>query len=284
MPDAKRLIVNADDFGIHPSVNRAIILAHREGIVTSTTILAGGAAFFDSAEELKSCPDLGVGVHLCLVDQRSVLSPEQVPSLVDETGRFAKSYSVFIKRLVLGGIKLREVQLELEAQIARIRDLGLTITHLDSHQHLHLLPGISGMVAQIGRKFGIRGIRIPAEMPLPGSPTPSLLRRLQGGFINSLAEKRRREFRRQGFVFPEQFFGFSRGGNFLLADWRRLIPQLPAGATEVMVHPGGNTAELRASLGIGYHWGEEFQALTHPEVRLLLMQHRIELINYGNLI
>jgi len=105
MSESRRLIVNADDFALHPSVNRAILLAHREGIVTSTTILAGGMAFFDDMEELRKCPELGLGVHLCLVDQRPVLRPEEVPTLVDQGGRFCATYAGFLKRYLLRQIR-----------------------------------------------------------------------------------------------------------------------------------------------------------------------------------
>jgi len=283
MPESRRLIVNADDFALHPSVNRAILLAHREGIVTSTTILAGGMAFFDAGEELKSCPELGIGVHLCLVDQKPVLKPEEVPSLVDHEGRFCASYAGFLKRYLLRQVPLEQVRRELEAQVGRIRDLGLKITHLDSHQHLHLLPGIARIVADVARKFDIRCIRVPAEQVKGHQGPTSFTRRLQGRLVFRLAQKRRREFSRQGFRFPDHFFGFSQGGKMLLNDWLKLLPRLPAGASEVMVHPGADTQELRACFGWGYHWGEELQALIHPQLRLLIMQQNIQLINYGDL-
>ncbi len=284
MPESRRLIVNADDFALHPSVNRAIILAHREGIVTSTTILAGGMALFDAIEELKACPNLGIGVHLCLVDQRPVLNPDEVPSLVDRNGKFCASYPAFIRKYLLGQIRLAQVRREFEAQVARIRDLGLAMTHLDSHQHLHLLPGISAVTAEIARKFAIRCIRIPAEETAAMRGPSSLGRRIQGKIVFRLAQKRRREFARAGFRFPDHFFGFQRGGTLLLDDWLKLVPRLPAGVSEIMVHPGVDTQQLRTDLGWGYHWGEEFQALTHPQLRLLIMQQNIELIHYGNLI
>jgi hopanoid biosynthesis associated protein HpnK len=284
MPDARRLIVNADDFALHPSVNRAIILAHREGIVTSTTILAGGMAFLDAIEDLKSCPELGVGVHLCLVDQRPVLKPEEVSSLVNGEGRFCASYAAFLKRYLLGQIHHQQMQRELEAQVGRIRDLGLKITHLDSHQHLHLLPGIAAMAAEIARKFAIHCIRIPAERPEASYGTGSWMRRWQGRLVYRMAMTSRRRFARLGFRSPDHFFGFNRGGRLLLEDWLKLVPQLPPGVSEVMVHPGANTEELRAAFGWGYHWGEEFQALTHPQLRLLIMQNQVELVNYGDII
>ncbi len=283
MPDTKRLIVNADDFGLHPSVNQAIILGHREGIITSTTVLAGGIAFFNGLEDLQNCPQLGIGAHLCLVDQAPVLAPEKIPSLVEDSGRFVSSYSAFIRRLTLGKIKLAEVRDELTAQIQRLIDAGISITHFDSHQHLHLLPGIYKIVAELGAKFGVPGIRIPGEISLPEATTPSALRRLQGKLVLNLAAHRRREFRRYGFHMPDYFYGFGAGGNLSLTHWLRIIPELAPGVTEVMVHPGADTNELQIFTGWGYHWHEELQALTHPALKLLLASYGVERVHYGNL-
>lgn len=283
MPESKRLIVNADDYGLHPAVNQAVVLAHREGIVTSTTILAGGKAFFVDLTELKSCPQLGTGIHLCLVDQEPVLPPDEIPSLVDKSGRLYASYGGFLKKLTLGQIKLKEVRAELEAQIRRVVEAGLTVTHFDSHQHLHLLPGISRIVVELGKKYNVRGVRIPAEVHPPAGTAPFHLRWLQGKMILNLAVGRRREFLREGLISPDYFIGFSGGGQFTLAQWLKLIPTLRDGVTEVMVHPGADTDELQRQTGWGYHWDEELQALTHPALKLLLDSYHVELINYGHL-
>ncbi len=285
MLERRRLIVNADDFALHPAVNQAVFLAHREGIVTSTTVLAGGIAFFNAVEELQKCPHLGVGAHLCLVDRRPVLPPEKIPSLVNKEGRFCTSYPGFIRRLLLKKINLAEVQQELEAQISRLLDSGLKLTHLDSHQHLHLLPGIYQIVADIGRKAGLCAIRTGAERsPLAARSRSPLSRRLQGKIVCRLGEKRRDFFQREGFRCADHFVGFLRGGSFLLEDWLGLIPELPAGTTEVMVHPGADARTLQEQTGWGYHWEEELRALLHPEVRSLLTKNNIELINYGDLV
>ena len=159
----------------------------------------------------------------------------------------------------------------------------MKITHLDSHQHLHLLPGIAGVVAEIGQKTGIRRIRIPGEVIMPGVRSASPLRRWQGRMIFRLAAKRRREFQNAGFACPDHFIGFERGGNFNLDNWLALIPRLREGVTEVMVHPGVDSGALQSATHWGYHWEEELAALINPQVRVSLEKHGIQLINYGNL-
>jgi predicted glycoside hydrolase/deacetylase ChbG (UPF0249 family) len=218
------------------------------------------------------------------VDQKPVLNPGRIPSLVDENGRFHVAYGTFLRRLVLGRIRLPEVQQELEAQISLVLDHGLNITHLDSHQHLHLLPGISGVIAQIGKRTGIKRVRIPAEVVVPGCESSSRLRQIQGRLIYRLAQSRRRMFRRAGFTSPDHFFGFDCGGRFRLDNWIKLIPQLPEGVSEVMVHPGDNTAALEEMTRWGYLWEEELAALTDPRVRELLDKYKVQLINFGDLV
>jgi hopanoid biosynthesis associated protein HpnK len=283
MTALRRLIVNADDFGLHPSANQAILKAHREGIVTSTTVLTGGSAFLEAIPELKTCPTLGVGVHLCLVDQKPVLDTTRIPSLVDSEGRFPASHVNFVRRLALRRVRMSEVRLELEAQVALLLDHGIIVTHLDSHQHLHLLPGISKIVAEIGQKMGIRRVRIPAEVIVQGCESPSAMRRAQGRLVFRLATSRRLEFEKAGFLCADHFVGFGCGGRFCLDNWFSLIAKLPEGVTEVMVHPGADTKALEDMTHWGYRWEEEMAALTDPRLRKLLDYQKVQLINYGDL-
>jgi len=283
MDEAKRLIVNADDLGLHASVNRAIFRAHREGIVTSSTILVGGTAFNEALSGIKENPELGVGVHLCLVDQFPVSDPVHIPTLVNAEGRFFSTYGLFLRHYLLGKIDLVDVRRELEAQISMAIEGGITPTHLDSHQHLHLLPRISRLVFDLSRKYGIKRIRIPAESAMSGLKADSWKRRFQGKLVSLLAEARRREFGRLGMLMPDHFVGFARGGRMDAPAWRNLIPRLRGGVTEVMVHPGDDNKALTAYSGWDYHWSEELKALTDPEIRSSLEAHGIQLIHYGDI-
>lgn len=281
--EAKRLIVNADDLALHSAVNRAVFRTHREGIVTSTSLLAGGAAFSEAVEESKHHPGLGIGLHLCLVEQAPVSDPDSIPSLVGSNGRLVSNYSIFLKRYLLGKIHREDIKSELEAQVTKAVDHGLTLTHLDSHQHLHILPGIARMVEEIGRRFGIKKIRIPAEnVRIAGSPVMSK-RGLQGRWVYSLAQSCRKMLKHSGWTTPDRFLGFMQGGRMLREDWRSLIPRLPAGVTEIMVHPGEDDLILKSHTGWDYCWEDELSALVDPEIKALLEEHNIELINFGDL-
>lgn len=279
----KRLIVNADDLALHPLVNRAVFRAHREGIVTSATILAGGTAFSDAVNSLKDHPSLGVGIHLCLVDQKPVTDPQKIPSLVNFEGRLWKDYSVFLKRYLSGRINKSEVRIELESQIKKALDRGIQLTHMDSHQHLHILPGLTPIFAEIGRKYGMKKVRIPRESISLPEKSSSKVRNLQGWIVARLAEKSRRVFYQAGLSSTDNFFGFSTGGNMSKETWLKLIPALLPGITEVMVHPGEENSTLKSATGVSYHWVEETAALTDPEILSLLEKEGIQRIHYGDL-
>src|SRR5690606_38377434 len=158
-----RLIVNADDFGLSPGVNRGIVAAHRAGIVTSASIMVTGPAFAHAVALAREHPTLDLGVHLTLTELAPLAPTEAVRSLVDETGRFAPHAIAFARRYLRGSVSLSEVRDELDAQIRLARAHGLAISHLDSHQHVHALPGVARVVAELAKTHGIRAVRYPLE-------------------------------------------------------------------------------------------------------------------------
>ena len=280
----RRLIVNADDFGLHEAVNRGIYEAHTRGIVTSASLMAGGAAFEDAVRIARSCPELGVGIHLTLVGGHPVLPPQEVSTLVDEQGNFCASYPVFLSRYLTGRVRLAEVEQELAAQIEKMRLAGVTPTHIDSHQHLHVLPGIGGLVLTLARRFSIRAIRIPAEPVgfLGGmSPAPGRL----GGRIGLtlLANLFRQHSLAAGLSVTQHFFGMLAGGRMNEALLQRIIQSLPEGDSEIMVHPGADSRVLASEYSWGYHWEEELQALVSPRIRDMLKTKAVQPISFREL-
>lgn len=280
----RRLIVNADDFGLHAAVNQGIQAAHTDGIVSSASLMAGGAAFDEAVQIARECPRLGVGVHLTLVGARPVLSAAEVPSLVDETGAFFGSYPLFIKRFLCGKIRLTEVERELAAQIEQVRLAGIQPSHLDSHQHLHVLPGIGGIVLDLARRFSIRAIRVPAESVTFVGATPFTLGRMVGrGGLTMLANLFCQHAAAAGIRTTDHFFGMLAGGQLTEAALLAILQQLPAGDTEVMTHPGFADESLADTYRWGYQWDAERQALAAPAVRALLAERQIRLISFREL-
>ena len=280
----RRLIVNADDFGLHAAVNRGILTAHTEGIVSSTSLMAGGAAFDDAVRIAKQCPQLGVGVHLTLVGASPLLPVAEVSSLLDEAGDFYGSYPLFIKRFLRGKIRLAEVERELAAQIDRVRMAGIQPSHLDSHQHLHVLPGIGGIVLDLARRFSIRAIRIPAEPVAFIGATPATVGRLAGrGGLTMLANLFRQHAAAAGIRTSDHFFGMLAGGQLTEPALLAILRRLPPGDSELMTHPGFADESLADAFRWDYQWDAERQALTAPAVRALLAERQIRLISFREL-
>ena len=280
----RRLIVNADDFGLHAAVNRGILTAHTEGIVSSASLMAGGAAFDDAVRIAKQCPQLGVGVHLTLVGASPLLPVAEVSSLLDEAGDFYGSYPLFIKRFLRGKIRLAEVERELAAQIDRVRMAGIQPSHLDSHQHLHVLPGIGGLVLDLARRFSIRAIRIPAEPVAFIGATPATVGRLVGrGGLTMLANLFRQHAAAAGIRTSDHFFGMLAGGQLTEPALLAILRRLPPGDSELMTHPGFADESLADAFRWDYQWDAERQALTAPAVRALLVERQIRLISFREL-
>jgi hopanoid biosynthesis associated protein HpnK len=271
-----RLIVHADDFGLSEAVNRAVIAAHEGGIVTSTSLMAGGSAFEHAVALARSRPSLDVGVHLTLTEQLPVAA--NVPSLVDREGKLSPHATNLAQRRALGRISMADVRTELDAQIRRVLDSGITPTHLDGHQHVHVLPGVAQVVLELARAYRIRAVRYPAE-------------RLRGYMLTNPARAKRvaEQLAVAGLsaLSPlkalrcaDGFVGFYFGGRLNERNLRTVLEHLPArGTTELMCHPGFD--DPQSGYGHwGYAWADETAALSSPAIRALLAARGVRLIGY----
>jgi predicted glycoside hydrolase/deacetylase ChbG (UPF0249 family) len=262
-------------------VNGAVIEAHENGIVTAASLMAGGDAFEHAVELAKSHPTLDVGVHLTLTEQRPVSPAASVQSLVDENGRFAPHAVPFALRYLRGAVALAHVRTELDAQIRRVLDHGLAPSHLDGHQHVHVLPGIARIVAELARHHGIKAVRCPAER-LRGymlkdvtglAPAKRVAEQLLVGGLGVLAPLR--ALRR-----VDRFVGFYFGGRLDERNLRTLLEHLPARRTiELMCHPGSNDPASPYGRW-NYAWAAETAALSSPRIKELLAARGVRLIGY----
>jgi chitin disaccharide deacetylase len=279
----KQLLVNADDFGLCQGITDGIIAAHQSGIVTSTSIVASGRSFADAVAHARANPKLGVGVHLTLVEEYAVAAPRDIPTLIQSDGRFPKNYAALLPGLLLGRIRLKDVEREFRAQIEKCLNAGLEPTHLDSHQHVHALPPLFTMVQRLARAYGIRGMRIPRDSP-----------RWRGNFrCDGFAQKYALSLlaRADALAFPDQSIHKCHGaaGIFdsgVLSEERLLaiIDRIPEGVTELVCHPGAGDAQSAALYGHWqYNWQTELAALTSSAVKARLQAKQIELIGYSAL-
>ncbi len=281
----KQLIVNADDFGLHENINLGIIEGYTKGCITSTSIMAGAPAFEHAANLAAEHRNLGIGVHLTLVGGPPAAEPGQIASLIDSDGLLCSSYPVFLKKFCLAGIRIEHVRQELAAQVKKVVAAGINITHLDSHQHMHVVPGIIEVVIDIAKEFGIRAMRIPAEPLLFfGGFSPSAGRIIGRSGLSILASLARLKAQRAGLAAPEHFYGMLAGGTMEERFLLRVIDSLPDGLAEIMVHPGLDDRVLNQVFTWGYHWQQELAAVTSLKVVERLEQRQVKLVSFASLI
>lgn len=289
----KKLIVNADDFGLTEGVNRAIIDGHRNGIITSATLMANGEAFDSAVAASSAEPALGVGVHLNLTQDRPVLSASEVPSLVRQDGSFFPSPGILARRIMARKVEPLEVEKELRSQIEKVAAEGIPITHLDSHKHVHLLPPIFDLVLQLARSYGIDCVRCPVEPasgalgPLqsggPGWPRKAK-QYLLGRALSTLAVCQVRKVAHAGIYRADYFFGLSQTGFLDETILEQMVRAVPEGVTEIMCHPGYVDATLKHTrTRLRAQRKTELDALMSYTVRQAVAEMGIKLISYGEL-
>lgn len=161
-----QLLVNADDFGRHMLINQAVGQCVERGCLRSATLMPGGQAFDDAVHTAQTHPELSVGIHFTLVNGYPVLPPEEIPSLVTADGVFYDDYIHFVKRFLSGKVRMEEVRRELAAQAEKVTRTGLALTHVDSHQHMHVLPGIFSAVLDTAEAIHLDAVRIPVRLSL----------------------------------------------------------------------------------------------------------------------
>lgn len=259
------LIVNADDFGLCEEITHGIIKAYQGGIVTATSVAVNGGYFHASAGVLKDS-GIDAGIHLTFVGgEKPVSGP--VDGLVDDNGMFLKNYREIIPRLVSGKFNKNALKKELYEQISILKDAGVHISHIDSHQHLHLLPSVKTIILDIADQFKIKWIRAPRSKP----------RSLESLGMNTLALLLKRKLTTSGLRSTDHFAGFEQRGRINETSLLAILPNLKPGITELMVHPGYD-ASLRYDWG--YSWEAELEGLASAAVKESLKRNGICLTNF----
>ncbi len=288
----RNLIVNADDLGWTAGVNRGIAEAHRNGIVTSTSLLANGSAFADGVKSASELPGLGVGVHLNLSDGKPIAPAEQVKSLVNERGEFSGGPEVLLLQLTTKSLETMEVQTEWNAQIEKVRAAGIRPTHLDGHKHVQMLPGLFGIALQLAKKHGIAAVRVSHEASslraaltgADGSSSVILRQGVQARGLKLLARDAHEMAERAGIASADYFCGIAQTGVLSKKGVLQLLASLPQGTTELMCHPGYADTDLRHSATrLQASRQSELEILTDQEIRKKIAALGIRLINYEEL-
>ena len=287
----RNLIVNADDFCWTEGVNRGIVEAFRNGIVTSTSLLANGAAFAGGLETKRSAPGLGVGVHLNLSDGAPVAERETVTSLLNDDGVFAGGPESLLLRRARRELLLTEVEREWDAQIEKVREAGIEPTHLDGHKHVHMLPGLFEIALRLAKRHAIGAIRVSLEASSLRAALSSgekqrtgvvMKQGVQARGLKLLARDAREQAARAGIATADYFCGIAQTGELTLEGVMQFLKVLPEGTTELMCHPGYADAELQqTATRLQDSRQAELVILTDAGIRNLVASQGIRLIDYG---
>jgi len=286
---ALRLILNADDFGLTPGVNRAIAELLQAKALTSATLMANGPAFDDAVAVARAHPTLGVGCHIVLTDGIPVSHPQSIPTLLGADGKtFRPSLAAFIQALLRGTIHEDDIEREAIAQVQKLQRAGIDVTHLDTHKHTHIFPTVTRPLLHLAQRCSIGAIRNPFE------PTWCFalqhgrgLRRLQVRALNRL----KTQFERQPQIRNMQIqttggtIGISATGVLDATALRQILLHLPGeGTFELCCHPGYNDSALDlVATRLRAHRDVEREALLAELPAIALQPNAPELIHYGNL-
>jgi len=289
----RRLIINADDFGLTERINDAIIECHQKGIVTSTTLMANGPAFDNATERARTEQKLGIGIHLNLSEGTPISDPSQLRSLINETGRFYLSPVQMLRKLMDRGISLGKVEMELRAQIEKVLNAGIEVTHLDGHKHVHLIPQFLQIALRLAQEYKIPAIRCAREgttrlLSLAGRnwrSSPTVLKQyFTGKALSILANTMKARIESAGLKAPDYLLGITSTGFLDSHHLINLIARLPDGTSELVCHPGYVDKQLMESPTRLLQQREtEITALVSPEVKEWLNRRGVQLVNYRNL-
>jgi predicted glycoside hydrolase/deacetylase ChbG (UPF0249 family) len=275
---SRRLIVNADDLGLHQDINLGVYQAHTEGIVTSASVVACGAAFDHASTIIQECAELDVGVHLTLVEEQPLCQATEIPSLVGPDGRFLPSYRHLTARVLRGSVSSADVRRELRAQIERVIATGCRPSHLDGHQHVHLLPPVWRIARELAGEYGIRRIRVPHFASLFGSPRSlfdpffRLGLNILSATVAGLAKAAEPKIRTVGLHLS---------GRLVERDLLRIVAALRPGISEIVTHPGITTPALAARYHWNYEWSTELAALTSSRLISVLRSNGVKLTRFS---
>jgi len=265
----KKLVITADDFGVSVPINEAVEKGHRDGVLSAASLMVGAPAWADAVERARHLPTLGVGLHLTLVDGRPVLPSRQIPALVEADGRFQNDPVRFGLKLFFSPMMQQQAEAEIRAQFERFRTTGLPLDHVNGHQHFHMHPVVTRVIARIAPDFGSPPVRIPVE-PFRQSwwatadrPMQRLARWL---FYAAQTRGMRRSLAATGLPLNDYVFGVNDSGAMVEGRVLQFLEHLPDGVTELYCHPATRPWQGPDNLPAHYRPEEEFAALLSAKV------------------
>jgi chitin disaccharide deacetylase len=275
----KHLIVTADDFGAAREVNDAVEAAHHGGVLTAASLMVAAPAAVDAIARARRMPSLRVGLHVVLTDGTPLLPLAAVNRLVDRNGRFRTDLTAFATAIACSPRVRRQLAAEISAQFAAFCDSGLTLDHCNAHQHLHLHPFVGKLLTAIGRRFGLRAVRLPLEPARVLRTVERRALRMPALLTMPFALALRRRLRAAGIASADSLFGLRWSGQMTRQRLLGLIRNLPPGLSEIYLHPATGPFPGAAR---GYRYREEFEALTATEVLTACRDPSLRLGGYSD--
>ncbi|MBO3461873.1 hopanoid biosynthesis-associated protein HpnK [Aetokthonos hydrillicola Thurmond2011] len=278
------VIINGDDFGFSSGVNQGIITAHKEGVLTSTSLMVTAPAFDEAVALAHEHPKLAVGLHLVLGSGKSVLPPSQIPHLVDSNGNFSDKHNEAGIHYHLSKGARQELPLEIRAQLEKFRSTGLQLSHVDGHNHMHFNPIVLHTLVSLAEEFNIKVIRLPYEelgFTLNVDSGDRVMKIIWYLVMSGLRRYGEPLLKAKGIISPKRVYGWLESGRMSEDYLLGLIPQIQEDFVEIYCHPAiAIPGEPRnGPQGAGQL---ELNALTSPRIREMLASKGFELINYNN--
>ena len=276
------LIINGDDFGLSSGHNQAIIDAHEQGVLTSTSLMVTAPAFDEAVTLAKAHPNLAVGLHLVLGCGKAVLPPSEIPHLVDAQGNFSDQNNLAGIRYNLSPQARRELPLEIRAQLEKFRATGLQLSHVDGHNHMHFNPAVLHALAELAEEFNINVIRLPYEelrITLKLDSNGFVEKLIWSMIIAGLRRYGERVLKSKKISFADRVYGWLETGQMTEPYLLGLIPQIRANLVEIYSHPAIALPGEPKPYGLAE---AEFEALLSAQVREAIAKSGFELTNYNN--
>ena len=279
---SRLVVVNGDDFGYSPGVNQAIITAHKQGILSSASLMVTGSAFDEAVSLARQHLGLAVGLHLVLVCGSSALPPREIPFLADASGRFSDNPVKAGLAYQFSRPARLNLALEIRAQLERFRSTGLELSHVDGHLHMHSHPVVMKILVDLAGEFGIRTIRLPREnlrTELLIDKSRLVTKAIWSGIFNQLARYQGRMLRRAGINFADRVYGLLSSGEISEQYLLELIPRMEGNLVEFYCHPSidSDGQELNGPPGSG---PAELKALMSDAVRKMFIRHNFEVTTF----
>ena len=282
----RRLIVTADDFGASIPINEAVELGHRNGILTSASLMIAGRAAADAVERARRLPRLGVGLHVTLIDGHPVLPAHEISELVGPDGGFFRTELPVVLRLASSARARAQAEAEIRAQLEAFRATGLSLDHVDGHHHLHLHPAIQRILVRLAPEYGIRSVRVPREpfgVAWRATRDRLLLRLASALFLHAMTSAMRRRLRRAGIASNDQVLGLIDSGHLRPGRLKAFLGALPDGVSELYLHPATRRAGPLDTLPVDYEPEAEYAALVDQASRDAVAASGALLTTFGEL-